>query len=93
MFSVEEKECIEKRKLKRLTFFIPEQESLFQTIYGACTVSRLLELEKLYSEYRQKQNELKQARPKPVKHEVSWEMGLQNEQCIEEHGCSLYQFW
>lgn len=93
MHTQEEREYIEKRKLKRLSHTIPEEESLYQTIHGAHTIKSAMELDAITSAYHKKQKALAEARPKPVRHEASWEMGMQNERCIEKYGCSVYHFW
>ena len=93
MFSPEEIAYLEKRKPKRLSYSIPEEASLFQTIHGAHTISRAIELDAISSAFLKKQNEFLKTRPKTERPEVSWEMGVQNEQCIEKYGCSMYQFW
>ena len=80
------------RQLKKLSHSIPEEDSLFQTIHGAHTIKRAMELDALQSHYYQRQNELASILKSP-RHEISWELGIRNEQCIEQHGCSVFQFW
>ena len=92
MFSQEEIDYIEKWKLKRLSHSIPEESSLFQTIHGAHTIRRAIELDALQSQYYKRQNELA-SRPKPKRYEISWELGLMNERCIAENGFSMFEFW
>jgi hypothetical protein len=91
MFSPEEIVYIEKRKLKQLSYSIPEESSLFQTIHGAHTIQRAIELDALQSLHYQRQNE-KTSRPKTPRREISWELGMMNERCIDENGFSMFQF-
>lgn len=85
----EEDEYRIKHGLKRLTF--DGVNDLYQSlVWGADTIRRFIEKDAHKTEWLKKQNALNAelAKHKPI--QISDEMEIQNERCIDTYGCSQH---
>ena len=74
---------VKSRNLKRLSYDGPS--SLYQTIHGAVTIDRAMELDDLQKSY------FRQLKPRPSSAiQISHDLATRNERCIDEHGCSEF---
>lgn len=64
--------------------------ALYQTQWGARTLSNAVEMQQLQREYFSK-IAAERARPKPKPIEVSDELMRQHLRCVDEYGCGLFE--
>jgi hypothetical protein len=103
MLTKEQLEFIKTHHLRKLTNSIPEEESLYDTLWGARTVASAMEMHNLALNLRKKNeeaakqieaaNQKRTARLAKLPQAMLMRMEAQNQKCIDEHGCALYTFW
>lgn len=83
----EQIDYLQKYKPKKLTGDF-DRHALYQTEWGAVTIERALELEKVRANWLDKLNNTPKVNYSEPK--MSYEMGIQNERCIDEYGCAAF---
>lgn len=86
--TVEEQEYLQEHPMCKKLQNGPDSEVLWQTLYGARTLSNAIYVEKVYAAYHKRLADEERNRRPPI--QVSDELERRNERCIDEFGCGMF---
>lgn len=88
--TIEEQEYLQKHPMCVKLTNDPDHLALWQTLYGARTLSDALETEHTYAVYNKRLAEEDRNRKPYVSTDWSEEMERRHQRCIDEFGCGMF---